>query len=200
MSLFGIPAEAPGFPGIDRLGLGCRIAPDVSVLRYAETPPGRMGIRLGDEVSLWQGVRLVIGDPAQHPDTGLVLGNRIIVNVYSYLSGEGGLEIGDEVLIGSHAHLLSAGHLIDQGHASIWRNPISYGRIRIGEGAWIGASALVLPGVTIGEGAVVGAGAVVTRDVPPFAIAVGSPARVVRYRRGFSAPRFRWLARLFSRR
>ena len=53
--------------------------------------------------------------------------------------------------------------------------------IRIGDDVWIGAGAIILPGVTIGEGAVVGAGAVVTKDIPPFAIVVGNPAKIIRY-------------------
>jgi len=52
--------------------------------------------------------------------------------------------------------------------------------IRIGSGVWIGGGAIVLPGVTIGDGCVIGAGSVVTRDLPPFSLAVGNPARVVR--------------------
>jgi tetrahydrodipicolinate N-succinyltransferase len=54
--------------------------------------------------------------------------------------------------------------------------------IEIGHNVWIGDAAIVLDGVTIGNGAVIGAGAVVTRDVPPFAIAVGCPTRVLRFR------------------
>jgi acetyltransferase-like isoleucine patch superfamily enzyme len=54
------------------------------------------------------------------------------------------------------------------------------GRIVVEDDAWIGAGAIVLPNVTIGEGAVVGAGAVVTRDVPPFTVVVGVPAKVIR--------------------
>jgi len=54
--------------------------------------------------------------------------------------------------------------------------------VEIGHDVWIGRSAIILPGVKVGNGAVVGAGAVVTRDVPPYAIAVGSPAKVIRYR------------------
>ena len=55
-------------------------------------------------------------------------------------------------------------------------------RIRLGAGVWVGDSAVVLKGVQIGDGAVIGAGAVVTKDVPAYGIAVGNPARVVRYR------------------
>ncbi len=52
--------------------------------------------------------------------------------------------------------------------------------IRIGNGAWIGAKAIILKGVTIGEGAIVGAGSVVTRDVAPYTIVAGNPARFIR--------------------
>lgn len=55
-------------------------------------------------------------------------------------------------------------------------------RVSIGHDVWIGRSAIVLPGVLVGDGAVIGAGSVVTKDVPPYAIVVGNPARLVRYR------------------
>jgi Acetyltransferase (isoleucine patch superfamily) len=55
-------------------------------------------------------------------------------------------------------------------------------RVRIGNDVWIGASAIVLKGVSIGDGAVIGAGSVVTKDVPPYAIVGGNPARIIRMR------------------
>ncbi len=57
-----------------------------------------------------------------------------------------------------------------------------YKKIKIGNDVWIGQRAIILDGVTIGDGAIIGAGAIVSRDIPPYAIAVGSPARVVKYR------------------
>jgi len=59
---------------------------------------------------------------------------------------------------------------------------MSRGDVVVGSDVWIGTRAIFLPGVSVGHGAVIGAGAVVTRDVPPYAVAAGNPARVVRYR------------------
>ncbi len=62
------------------------------------------------------------------------------------------------------------------------RDAVTRGGVTIGHDVWVGARAIILSGVTIGDGAVIGAGAVVSRDVPPYAIAVGNPARLVRHR------------------
>jgi len=88
------------------------------------------------------------------------------------------IRIGEDVSIGPEAALLTLGHepnapdFADRG-----------GPVTIGDRVWIGYRAIVLPGVEIGEGAVIGAGSVVARNVPPFAIVVGSPAQIVGERR-----------------
>ncbi|ABA58639.1 Acetyltransferase (isoleucine patch superfamily) [Nitrosococcus oceani ATCC 19707] len=184
--LQGFPPFAEHYSGVDKLGKNCRISPTVSVMRIGRPCPER-GILLGDEVVLFDYVRLVLGDLGLSPETTLIMGNRVIINVGSYLSGEGGLIIEDEVLVGPHVRILSAGHQIHGGDSSIARNPITHKPIHIGKGAWIGAGSTLLQGVTIGEGGVVGAGSVVTKNVPPHAVAVGNPARIKRYRRGYGA-------------
>ena len=65
-----------------------------------------------------------------------------------------------------------------------WPNydAITYGDVNIGNDVWIGQNATILSGVTIGNGAVIGAGSIVTKDVPSYAIVVGNPARIIRYR------------------
>lgn len=184
--MLGIPEIVKQYPGIDRIGSKCRIAPSVTVMRYGAD---KSAIVLGDDCSLYDGVRLVIGDPSQHPNCGIRLGQRVIVNVGAYLSGEGGLTLEDDVLVGPGAYLLSAGHQVQGGEPRINHNPLTFAFVHVGAGAWIGAGAIVLQGVTIGRGAVVGAGSVVTRDVPDFAVVAGNPARVIHARRGFEDTR-----------
>lgn len=111
------------------------------------------------------------------------IGNDVSLNrgieIYpSYLTGHG-VVIGNNVRIGPGARLLAAGHEIV---APDFRD--TGGEIRIGNDCWVGAGALVLPGVTMGDGSVVAAGAVVTRDVPAYAVVAGVPARVIRQRNG----------------
>ncbi len=181
--------------GIDRLDGECYIADTVSVMRYGAPNPER-GIHLGVGVMLFDHVRLLLGNPDEHPQAYIRLGNRVIINVGCYVSGEGGLIIEDDVLIGAHTHILSAGHQIHGGDAVIARNPLSYAPVHIGTGAWLGAGSAVLQGVTIGSGAVVGAGSVVTRDVPAFAIVVGNPSRIKGFRKGHAANNGRFLTTL----
>ncbi len=109
------------------------------------------------------------------------IGERTRIASEVILDGRGGIRIGCNTLIGfksiliTHTHRASESRpIIDQGMES---KPIT-----IGEDVWIGACVLVLPGVSIGDHAIIGAGSVVTREIPPYAVAVGSPARVIRYR------------------
>lgn len=103
------------------------------------------------------------------------LGQRNVINFGTLIDGRTyPVTLGDDVSIGPEASVLTLGH-DPQSPAFADRG----GPVTIGDRVWIGYRALVLPGVTIGEGAVVAAGAVVTRDVAPFAIVAGNPAREI---------------------
>jgi acetyltransferase-like isoleucine patch superfamily enzyme len=101
----------------------------------------------------------------------VVIGDRVTIKSGVYLWD--GLRIEDDVFIGPQATFTN-----DPFPRS--RQPFEAPTTTIRKGASIGAGAVILPGVTVGERAMVGAGAVVTRDVPPDAVAVGNPARVLR--------------------
>src|SRR5579883_2653206 len=104
----------------------------------------------------------------------VVIGKGTVINYGCLLYTTGGIVIGDQVSISSGVWLVTGMHdMNDAGFA------VSYKPIIIGNYAWIGMRATILAGVTIGEGAVVMAGAVVTRDVRPYAVVGGVPARVV---------------------
>jgi acetyltransferase-like isoleucine patch superfamily enzyme len=104
----------------------------------------------------------------------LKIGNNVYINSNSLLMARGGITIEDDVLIAANVQLLS------NNHDEYERQILTCKPIHIKKGAWIGAGASILPGVTIGKNAIVGAGAIVTKDVGDFEVAVGIPAKVVK--------------------
>lgn len=116
--------------------------------------------------------------PPFHCDYGynISLGRGVFLNFNCVILDVVEVTIGDGTQIGSGVQILTADHPrdpVERATGLEWGVPI-----RIGRNVWIGAGALIMPGVTIGDDAIVGAGSVVTRDVPVGATVVGSPAKV----------------------
>jgi acetyltransferase-like isoleucine patch superfamily enzyme len=141
-------------------------------------------------VSVGLGSRIEVGTvlaakPGRFGPGSIRIGRSTYVGEHNNLRTEGAdLAIGDHCLISQFVSLIAAGHAYERRDLRIDEQGVSdrHG-LRIGDDVWIGAGATVLPGVAIGTGAVIGGGSVVTRDVPPYAIAAGNPARVVGERR-----------------
>jgi acetyltransferase-like isoleucine patch superfamily enzyme len=112
----------------------------------------------------------------------IAIAENVFIGPYTVIYGHGGVEIGKDSLIAMHCRILSANHTIPDYEHRIRDEPNICRSTKIGEDVWLGAGVTVLGGVTIGDGCVVGAGSVVTKDLPPYAIAVGVPAKVVRTR------------------
>lgn len=121
-----------------------------------------------------------------HVTGDVEIGADCSVNVAAAVRGR--VTIGDGVRIGSRTSILGFDHAFDRVDVPVFRQGLTSRGITIGDDVWIGAHVVVLDGVTVGSHAVIGAGAVVTRDVPPYAVAVGNPARVVRDRRTGERP------------
>ena len=105
------------------------------------------------------------------------VGQNVFVNQNCTFYDLGGLDIGDDVMIGPNVSLITAGHPIEpsQRRAATIGQPIVIER-----NVWIAAGATIIGGVTVGENSVVAAGSVVTRDVPANTLVAGNPARVIR--------------------
>jgi len=109
---------------------------------------------------------------------GIRIGARTFVNFNCTMLDGAPIAVGDECLIASGVQLITASHPIDPvPRRAAWEQALP---VTIGNGVWLGAGAIVCPGVTIGENTVVGAGSVVTRDLPAGVVAYGNPARVAR--------------------
>ena len=120
-------------------------------------------------------------EPPLHANWGgrfVKMGKNVYANFGLTLVDDGEIFIGDGCMFAPNVVLATAGHPIDpQLRAQVYQYTKP---IRIGNNVWIGAGAVVLPGVTIGDNTVIGAGSVVTRDIPAGVVAVGNPCRVMR--------------------
>jgi acetyltransferase-like isoleucine patch superfamily enzyme len=133
-------------------------------------------ISLGSRAQLCQGVILDSwgGD--------ITILDNVFIGPYTVIYGHGGVKVGQNSLISMHCRILSSNHTIPEQNISIRSQPDILLPTAIGEDVWLGAGVTVLGGVRIGDGCVVGAGAVVAKDLPPYSIAMGVPAKVVRMR------------------
>lgn len=130
----------------------------------------------GKDLLIYPSVYIIFG-------AKIAVGERVAVNVGTYIDGRGGVTIGDHVMIGPHCAIASVEHSFARTDVPMYTQPVKYGEIRIGNDVWLGAHVVVKCGVTIGDGSVIAAGAVVTSDVPPGCIFGGVPGRVIRARR-----------------
>jgi acetyltransferase-like isoleucine patch superfamily enzyme len=138
------------------------------------------GLELGDHVWIMNGCRLHVFNYRNIPHAGIRIGSHTFVGESTIMRGQGGITIGDHVLFAPRVQVLAVDHVFTDPTRPIMEQGITAVGIRIENGCWIGAGAIILDGVTIGEGSCIGAGAVVTRSVPPHSLAVGAPARVIR--------------------
>lgn len=154
-------------------------------------PMIRENINLGENVNVTEGVSLNNimtgrnGKIRDHSilfgskDKPLTIGDDFFVGAFCYINGIAGLTIGDRVTIAHGAKIFS-----DSGpNTSPWLQahyPITAGGITIGDDVWIGAGAMILPGVKIGNKCVIGAGSLVKDDVPDNTVVAGSPAKIIK--------------------
>lgn len=149
----------------------------------------RRGVRFGDRVSVG---RFAMIRPSSYyggePGEGLEVGDNSNIGAYCYIGCSGFIRIGSNVMMSPRVSLYAENH----NHADTARPMKAQGVTRepiiIEDDCWIASHSIVLAGVTIGRGSIVAAGSVVTKDVPPYSVVAGTPARVIRSRLSGAAP------------
>lgn len=105
-------------------------------------------------------------------------GKHFYANTGLTILDEGQVVFGDNVFLGPHVSIYTAGHPID---AQVRNLELEYAKpVTIGSDVWIGGNVVINPGVTIGDDVVIGSGSVITKDIPPHCVAAGNPCRVIR--------------------
>ncbi|MEI6437735.1 MAG: acyltransferase [Candidatus Omnitrophota bacterium] len=123
-----------------------------------------------------------------YPDVYMVFchkisaGDRVSINAGTHIDAQGGLKLGSCVMIGPNCVLVSAGHGHQRTDIPMVEQPFELREIVIEDDVWIGANVVVLPGVRIGRGSIIAAGAVVVKDVAPYGVYGGIPAKLLKDR------------------
>jgi len=166
----------------------------VLLCRYALLRLRRRNLRTG-YVHVGRGADIVIGPRARvhfgrevrfmrdftgHFMGRVTLGDGVFFNRGCHVVVQESLTVGDYSLFGEGVSIHDDNHVIGRGPEPIASRGLVTRPVAIGRNVWVGARAVILPGVHIGDNAVVGAGAVVTRDVPPYTVVAGVPARIIK--------------------
>jgi acetyltransferase-like isoleucine patch superfamily enzyme len=130
-------------------------------------------IEIGEDAKIRE--QVFVGGP-QLPESRFVLGSRTIVLQMAYINPTKPVVIGDDTGIGGHCLIFTHGSWLNvlDGY------PVTFASVTLGKSVWLPWRVFIMPGVTIGDGSVIGANSLVTGDIPPFSLAMGTPAKVVK--------------------
>ena len=140
------------------------------------------GINMGRNVTIARSSVLICTGVIANKGVGITIGSNTAIGAQSFLGGQGGINIGDDVIMGPGVKIFSENHNYADTNILIRKQGENRKGVVIEDNCWIGANVTILDGVTIGSGSVVAAGAVVTKSLKKNSIAAGVPAVTIKYR------------------
>jgi acetyltransferase-like isoleucine patch superfamily enzyme len=170
--------------------------------KYASHGDGKFNLKdfkkVGDNVIFEEGVlvfhpeNVIIGDNVYvghnsilkgYHENEMVIGDNTWIGQSCFFHSAGGIRIYRAVGFGPGVKILTSVHKDEKPSRPVISNEIEFAQVTVREGCDIGMGAVILPGIEIGEGAIIGAGSVVTRNVEPYSVVAGNPARLLRRRK-----------------
>ncbi len=143
---------------------------------------GKQGIFIGNNVGIGAYSRVVVSTSMNNLGAFIKIGSNVGLGEFAYLGGAGGLEIGDECIVGQYFSCHPENHVVSDLKAAIRHQGVTRHGIKIGSNCWIGSKVTILDGVEIGSGCIIAAGAVVTKSFPANAVIAGVPAKLIKSR------------------
>ena len=143
---------------------------------------GKGLLQLGNNVSIGAYSRVIISTSLNNIGSHITIGNNVGIGEFAYLGGAGGLEIGDDCIVGQYLSCHPENHVFSNENILIRHQGITRKGISIGKNCWIGSKVTILDGVEIGSGCVIAAGAVVTKSFPANSVIGGVPAKLLSQR------------------
>jgi len=140
------------------------------------------GISFGDNVSIARDSILFCTGIIAYRGKGITIGHRTGISARAYFAGQGGITIGNDVIMGPNVQVFSENHIYNDISLTIKEQGVTKLPVSIGNNCWIGAGSTILAGVTIGDGCVVAAGSVVTKSFAPNSVIAGVPAKLIKTR------------------
>lgn len=135
---------------------------------------------IGNRKKIYFSQKVTVPEKCYLSPLELFVGENTWLGVNSFICGK--VKIGSNVMVGPNVAITGANHNIEKADVPMINSGITVKGIIIEDDVWIGANAVVLDGTTIKRGAVIGAGCVVTKDIPEYAVVVGNPAKIIKYR------------------
>lgn len=140
------------------------------------------GICFGNNVTVAKYTSLVCSGVIANKGIGITIGNNSAIGAQSFLGGQGGITIGNDVIMGPGVRIFSENHNYDHPEIPIRLQGESRKGVTIGNDCWIGAGSTILDGVVIEDGCIIAAGSVVTKNIEKNSIAAGIPAKIIKKR------------------
>lgn len=141
---------------------------------------GVNGIQCGEGVSFGRNTTMIVSGSLRQMGLGIKIGNNVGLGTCGHYGGAGGVEIGDDTIIGNYVSIHPENHIFTDTRIPIREQGVTHKGIKIGKGCWIGAKTTILDGTIIGNGSVVAAGAVVSGKFPNNVIIGGVPAKIIK--------------------
>ena len=139
-------------------------------------------LRIGDNSSIGAFSRVIVSTSFNNIGKHIHIGNNVGIGEYAYLGGGGGLEIGDNCIVGQYLSCHPENHNYSELDIQIRHQGVTRKGIRIGKNCWIGSKVTITDGVEVGDNCIIAAGAVLTKSMPANALIGGVPAKVIKMR------------------